>query len=819
MDGERWQRVERLYHATLECEPAHRAAFLAESSGGDQDLRREVEEMLALAERHESFLEQPALEIALGRDSMTTTRLRRAFEAALARKAGDSGGKFRLDPGARLGPYEVVEPAGAGGMGEIYSARDTRLGRVVALKILAGRLTDQAGIRRRFEAEAQAISSLNHPNICTLYDIGHHEGVDYLVMEYLEGQTLAKRLKQGPVPYPELLLMATEVSGALAYAHDRGVIHRDVKPANIMLTAFGVKLLDFGLARWAEEAEALSAVPLPDADSSLTVTGLILGTPQYMAPEQIERREVDARTDIFTLGAVLFEMATGRKAFEGRTSEEVMRAILAGNGPDRSSLQAAVPGGLADATVRCLKRQPDDRWQSAAELHRNLKRLARPDAVLLSPRLANAARIGAFAAALLVLCTAKGDSGSAVRRHIQFRNDTKYEVLRSFPARDSRPAGPIGLTAGPHGALYGTTANGGDAWAGIVFELDPPLTPDGQWVLRVLYPFTGGADGASPGGLIVGKDGRLYGTTAFGGASGNGTVFELTPPELPGRAWTERVLHHFTRQGGDGCDPDGTLIFGKNGELYGTTQSGGTPGQGAGIVFRLTPPAIPGGPWAETVLYTFTGPNDGANPQADLTLDKAGALYGTTNCATPGAGVVFKLEPPAMPGTEWMETVLHHFTGQHGDGACSSGGLMFGQNGALYGTTTMGEQGRGSVFELKPPATPGGPWTETVLHPFTGLNGDGSDVLGALAPGPDGALYGATRVGGQWGAGTIFELKPPAAPGGPWTETVLHTFKGPADGANPSLMPRLILEPSGKIYGVAAHGGPEGGGTVFRLTF
>jgi uncharacterized repeat protein (TIGR03803 family) len=120
---------------------------------------------------------------------------------------------------------------------------------------------------------------------------------------------------------------------------------------------------------------------------------------------------------------------------------------------------------------------------------------------------------------------------------------------------------------------------------------------------------------------------------------------------------------------------------------------------------------------------------------------------------------------------------------------------------------------------LKPPATPGGPWTETVLHPFTGLNGDGSDVVGALAPGPDGALYGATRVGGQWGAGTIFELKPPAAPGGPWTETVLHTFKGPADGANPSLMPRLILEPSGKIYGVAAHGGPEGGGTVFRLTF
>jgi uncharacterized repeat protein (TIGR03803 family) len=217
------------------------------------------------------------------------------------------------------------------------------------------------------------------------------------------------------------------------------------------------------------------------------------------------------------------------------------------------------------------------------------------------------------------------------------------------------------------------------------------------------------------------------------------------------------------------------------------------------------------------VLHTFTGPKDGANSEADLVLDQAGALYGTTNCATGDSGVVFKLQPPATAGAEWTETVLHRFTGENGDGICSYGGLMFGPNGALYGTTTINERGLGSVFELQPPATPGGIWAETVLHAFTGLNGDGSAADGDLAAGPDGALYGATAIGGQWGDGTIFELKPPAAPGGPWTETVLYGFKGRADGASPSAKPRLILEKSGKIYGVAGNGGPEGGGTVFRL--
>lgn len=818
MNTERWQRVERLFQAALEHEPSRRAGFLEENSGGDESLLREVEEMLALGERYENFLERPALEIALGHDGMTTARLRLAFEAALARKTDESAGGFRLDPGTRLGPYEVIQRAGAGGMGEIYRARDTRLGRVVALKVLSGRLMEQAGIRRRFEAEAQAISSLNHPHICTLYDIGHHEDVDYLVMEFLEGQTLAELLKQGPVPYAELLRIATEVSGALAYAHDHGVIHRDVKPGNIMLTAFGAKLLDFGLARWEQEAEALSAMPLP-ADCSMTVTALILGTPQYMAPEQIERREIDARTDIFALGAVLFEMAAGRKAFEGQTAGEVIGAILAGDGPDTASLRPVMPAGLAQAIGLCLRTRPGERWQSAAELHRNLQRLARSGRVLFPPRLAKAARAGAAAAALLGLCLAEGDRGPAARRQFQIRDDTKFEILRSFPVKDSRGASPTGLIAGPRGVLYGTSKGEGDTWSGTVFELDPPREPGSRWVYRLLYAFTGGADGANPeGGLIMGPGGRLYGATAFGGTAGNGTVFELTPPESPGLAWSETVLHHFTRQEGDGCGPNG-LVFGQNGELYGTTLSGGIPGQGSGTVFQLMPPATPGGPWTEKVLHRFTGAIDGANPEADLVLDNAGAVYGTTDCSTPNAGLVFKLDPPAVPGREWAETVLHRFTGQHGDGLCSTGGLFLGQGGALYGTTTLGEGGLGAVFRLQPPATPGGPWIETLLNVFTGQNGDGSDVVGGLAAGSDGAFYGTTGRGGRWGCGIVFELKPPAAPGGQWAKIVLRSLDSRATGMFARSMPHLVFERSGTIYGANRLDGPEGGGTVFQLKF
>src|SRR6202007_244348 len=224
--------------------------------------------------------------------------------------------------GKRLGPYEILSPIGAGGMGEVYRARDTRLERVVAVKILPDHLSDRAELRERFEREARTIASLNHPHICPLYDIGQQDGTDFLVMEYLEGETLAERLKKGPLPLDQVLQYAIEISDALDKAHRKGITHRDLKPGNIMLTKSGTKLLDFGLAKLKKDTTpanvTLSKVPTEDA---VTAQGTILGTLQYMAPEQLEGKtnEIDARTDIFAFGAVVYEMATGKKAFEGKT--------------------------------------------------------------------------------------------------------------------------------------------------------------------------------------------------------------------------------------------------------------------------------------------------------------------------------------------------------------------------------------------------------------------------------------------------------------------------------------------------------------------
>src|SRR6202049_3574373 len=222
--------------------------------------------------------------------------------------------------GKRLGPYEILSAIGAGGMGEVYRAKDTRLDRTVAIKVLPAHLADSSELRDRFESEARTIASLNHPHICTLYDIGHQDGTDYLVMEYLEGETLEQRLRKGPLPLEQVLQYAIEIADALDKAHRKGVTHRDLKPGNIMLTKSGTKLLDFGLAKLKQEV-APAANPLsqlPTATHAITAQGTILGTLQYMAPEQLEGREVDARTDIFAFGVVVYEMATGKRAFEGK---------------------------------------------------------------------------------------------------------------------------------------------------------------------------------------------------------------------------------------------------------------------------------------------------------------------------------------------------------------------------------------------------------------------------------------------------------------------------------------------------------------------
>ena len=284
-----------------------------------------------------------------------------------------------IERGARLGPYEISGPLGAGGMGEVYRARDTRLDRSVAIKVLPSALSSHPELRARFQREAKAISQLNHPNICTLYDVGHHEGTDYLVMELLEGESLADRLARGPLPVIDVLRYGAQIAEALGVAHRQGITHRDLKPGNVMLTKGGAKLLDFGLAKAARAVIASSpdaeTFQVAEGDRPLTGRGTILGTFQYMAPEQLEGLEADARTDIFALGSVLYEMVTGTRAFDGKTRTSVIAAIVDRDPPPITAVQPLSPRGLEDVIRTCLSKDPDDRWQSALDVAMQLRRI------------------------------------------------------------------------------------------------------------------------------------------------------------------------------------------------------------------------------------------------------------------------------------------------------------------------------------------------------------------------------------------------------------------------------------------------------------
>jgi serine/threonine protein kinase len=283
-----------------------------------------------------------------------------------------------LSAGAKLGPYEIGAPLGAGGMGEVYRARDTRLDRIVAIKVLPTHLADLPELRGRFEREARAIASLNHPHICTLHDIGRQGGTDYLVMELVEGQTLAQRLLKGPLPAEQLLQYAIEIADALDKAHHNGITHRDLKPGNIMLTQSGVKLLDFGLAKLTRDAAVTTntLTTLPTAEHTITAEGSIVGTLQYMAPEQLEGAEADARTDIFAFGVVVYEMATGKKAFDGKSQASLIAKILETDPPPISSLQPMTPPALDRVVKKCLAKEPEKRWQDAGDLCDELRWLA-----------------------------------------------------------------------------------------------------------------------------------------------------------------------------------------------------------------------------------------------------------------------------------------------------------------------------------------------------------------------------------------------------------------------------------------------------------
>jgi serine/threonine protein kinase len=275
-----------------------------------------------------------------------------------------------LTSGTKLGPYEIVAALGAGGMGEVYRARDTRLQRMVAIKILSAHLSANDEARERFHREARTISSLNHPNICHLYDIGQQDGITYLVMEYLEGETLGDRLRKGPLPLDQALSTARQICQGLEKAHSSGVIHRDLKPSNIMLTKTGAKLLDFGLAKPASVAVGASSASsaTPTLSQQLTSEGFVAGTFQYMSPEQVEGKELDVRSDLFSLGAVLYETVTGKRAFEGKTTASTIAAILASEPASISDFRPVSPPLLEHVVKACLKKDPAERWQSAGDL-------------------------------------------------------------------------------------------------------------------------------------------------------------------------------------------------------------------------------------------------------------------------------------------------------------------------------------------------------------------------------------------------------------------------------------------------------------------
>ena len=281
-----------------------------------------------------------------------------------------------LAAGMRLGPYEILAPLGAGGMGEVYRARDVRLERTVAIKILPGQLSCDPLHKQRFEREAKTISNLNHPHICVLHDIGHQDGIDYLVMECVEGETLAKRLEKGPLPQEQVLKLGAQIADALDKAHRSGVVHRDLKPGNIMLTASGAKLLDFGLAKPAAPLASLATLTATKLESPVTEKGTIVGTFQYMSPEQVEGKELDGRSDIFSLGAVLYEMVTGKKAFEGKSQLSVASAILENEPTPVTTLKPMTPPVVDHVIRRCLAKDLEDRWQTARDLALEMKWIA-----------------------------------------------------------------------------------------------------------------------------------------------------------------------------------------------------------------------------------------------------------------------------------------------------------------------------------------------------------------------------------------------------------------------------------------------------------
>jgi serine/threonine protein kinase len=360
-EPERWDRAEQLYHGALERPEGERSAFLAAACAGDAALRREVESLLGFEGEADGFLSEPAVEVA-ARQLAATSGARPAMS---------------LTAGTRLGVYEIVAPVGAGGMGEVYRARDGRLGREVAVKVLPGELSSPARARR-FEREARAAGALNHPNVLTVYDVGSHNGTPYLVTELLEGSTLRDRMRTSPLPARKAVEVATQLARGLAAVHEKGIVHRDLKPENVFVGQDGrAKILDFGLAHVTGSDGIGLDEDTVTSPEKLTGSGVLVGTIGYMSPEQARGHAADARSDVFALGAVLYEMLAGRRPFEGATASDTLAAILREDPKPLDTGALGLPASLDALVSRCLEKDPEQRFQSARDLAFALEAAAR----------------------------------------------------------------------------------------------------------------------------------------------------------------------------------------------------------------------------------------------------------------------------------------------------------------------------------------------------------------------------------------------------------------------------------------------------------
>jgi len=468
-----------------------------------------------------------------------------------------------LSAGSRLGPYEIVAPIGAGGMGEVYRARDTRLERTVAVKVLPSHLAASAESRQRFEREARTISQLSHPHICALYDVGREGETEYLVMEYLEGETLSDRLLKGALSTEQVLRYGCEIADALDKAHRQGIVHRDLKPGNVMITKSGVKLLDFGLARVLIPASAVAQLTaLPTQALALTQEGTILGTLQYMAPEQLEAKEADARTDIFALGAVLYEMATGTKAFAGASQASLIGSILRDEPRPISDVVPLTPAALDRVVRTCLAKDPEDRWQTAHDIGVQLRWIAEGGSQVGLPpvvavRRKSRERIAWVLAALLAVALAASLVQS--RRGRPAAQAIRFSVAAPENAEFLRGPQSGSLALSPDGTSLAFVAASAGKFSLWVRRLDAVEAKEVKGTEGAISPFW------SPDGRFLGffARGKLQKIAATGG-----------PPQ----ALCDSAFGNAATWG-----RDGTILFtefgaGREG-IYRVSAEGGTPAQ------------------------------------------------------------------------------------------------------------------------------------------------------------------------------------------------------------------------------------------------